>query len=251
MPYARNRLTREVLLRRLASIGPAGASWYLPPGEAPPPLPFDGDDSDDAARFIAGSATGVAAFVTPAAIMLVAPPFPLDARHVFERVETAPLVELLERRRIIAVFLLRLGGFSTGVFRDGALIASKTGQRFVKNRHRKGGQSQRRFERIREKQIHGLFGKACEEARGIIGPYEAEVQHVFLGGDRRTLLAFRKECGYFARFGDRLMARLLPAHGDPRHAMLESLPREIWSSDVWEWRPEGRGLTDVASARTT
>jgi len=46
-------------------------------------------------------------------------------------------------------------------------------------------------------------------------------------------VAFRKVCPYFDRFGDRLRARVLPITGDPRHASLEALPREIWSSDVY------------------
>lgn len=241
VPYERSRLGRSALLKRLPAAGPEGSSLFVPPGATLPPIALPAEDSDALADFVAGSTTGVAAFVARARVMVVAPPFPIEAREEYGCIEPAPLIEALERRRTVGVFLLRLGGFSTGVFRGDALVASKTDQRFVKNRHRKGGQSQRRFERIREKQVHELFGKACEEARATIGPYEAEVQHVFLGGDRRTLQAFRKECDYFERFGDRLMARLLPAPGDPRLAMLASMPREIWSSDVWEWRPEAPG----------
>ena len=77
----------------------------------------------------------------------------------YSELHTKPLVELLERKRCVGVFLLRLGGFSVGLLRDGYVVDSKTDRRFVKNRHRKGGQSQRRFERIREKQIHELFGE--------------------------------------------------------------------------------------------
>jgi peptide subunit release factor 1 (eRF1) len=151
-------------------------------------------------------------------------------------------VELLERRRVVAVCLLRLGGFSAGVFRGESLVDSKTAQRFVKNRHRKGGQSQRRFERIREKQVHELFGMACEESREKLGPYEEEIQHVFFGGDRRTLQAFRKECPYYDEvFGSRLMRRVLAVPGDPRRALLEAMPREVWASEVYrvDFRLEG------------
>lgn len=241
MAHERSRLSRSRLLKRLPAAGSEGSSLFVPPAEILPPIALPAEDSDALTDFVAGLTTGVAVFLAPARVMVVAPPFPIEAREEYGCIEPAPLIEAIQRRRTVAVLLLRLGGFSTGVLRGDALVASKTDRRFVKNRHRKGGQSQRRFERIREKQVHELFAKACDEARATIGPYEAEVQHVFLGGDRRTLQAFRKECDYFERFGDRLMARLLPAPGDPRLAMLESMPREIWSSDVWEWRPDAPG----------
>jgi peptide subunit release factor 1 (eRF1) len=161
------------------------------------------------------------------------PPFPVEEAVTYSELWPAILVELLERRRTVAVCLLRLGGFSAGVFRGEALVDSKTAQRFVKNRHRKGGQSQRRFDRIREKQVHELFGMACEESREKLTQYEDEIEHVFFGGDRHTLQAFRKECSYFERFGDRVRRRVLAVPGDPRRALLEAMPREVWSSEVW------------------
>ena len=177
--------------------------------------------------------------------MLVAPPFPIDVARDANAIDPAPLAGLLDRRRSYAVFLLRLGGFSVGFFRGDSLVDSKTDQRFVKNRHRKGGQSSRRFERIREKQIDELFDKACAAARDRLAPYESEIEHVFLGGDRRTLQAFRKVCTYFDSFGARLMPRVLHVPGDPRKATLEAMPREVWSSDVWIAGP------DVAPAAVT
>ena len=74
--------------------------------------------------------------------------------------------------------------------------------------------------------------------------YEDEIEHVFFGGDRLTLLAFRKECSYFERFGDRVMKRILPVQGDPRRASLDAMPVEIWSSDVYTF---GRDSLDGAS----
>ncbi|MBI5287620.1 MAG: hypothetical protein HY873_01470, partial [Chloroflexi bacterium] len=106
-------------------------------------------------------------------------------------------------------------------------------RRFVKNRHRKGGQSQRRFDRIREKQVHELFGMACEDARATFTPYESEIEHLFLGGDRQALIAFRKQCDYFERYGPRLMSRPLHIPGDPRKASLAAVPREAWASTMY------------------
>jgi peptide subunit release factor 1 (eRF1) len=179
------------------------------------------------------SPTGSVFFAIPTGIMLIIPPFAVEIAAEHARIEPAPLIELLERDRVIALLLLRLGGFSVGLVRDGRVVDSKTDQRFVKNRHRKGGSSQRRFERIREKQIHELFGAACRAARAKLEPHAAEIEHFVLGGDRHTLLAFRKQCGWLERFGERIMPRVLPVRGDPRRDSLDAALDAIWSSDVY------------------
>jgi hypothetical protein len=227
----RIHVARERLLARLPA---ADASIYLRPGELPlGDLPFSRAVAEDAGAIIAASDTGAAIFPGSAATTVVVPPFPVNANAAFEGFEPAPLVELLERRRAVAVFLLRLGGFSVGFFRGDALVDSKTDSRFVKNRHRKGGQSQRRFDRIREKQIDELFDDACRAAARTLMPYDAEIEHVFLGGTKQTLMTFRKQCQVFDRFGARLRARVLTITADPRLATLEAMPREIWSSDIY------------------
>lgn len=237
----RQRMTRRRLLARLPDASSPGATHYRRSGEMPPLDTLRDDVRELLAHAAEDSETGSVLFVRPSDVMLVVPPFSvaqsLDAPHI----EPAPLSELLQRDRSVAVLLLRLGGFSVGFFRGEYLADSKTDQRFVKGRHRAGGQSQRRFERIREKQVHELFKKACETAREKLEPYDREIEHVFLGGDRRTLQSFRKECPYFDRFGERLTRRVLPVAGDPRRSSLEAMPREIWSSDVWTVteRPQG------------
>jgi hypothetical protein len=228
-------VARGKLLRSLPDNGASGWTSYRPPGEAPPfdACGIDPETAAELAEIARASETGSVLFAHGGRATLIVPPFAVEEALDYSEVYTAPLVELLERPRTVAVFLLRRGGFSTGFFRDGFLVDSKTGQRFVKNRHRKVGQSQRRFDRIREKQVHELFAKACAEAREKLEPYEEEIQHVLFGGDRHTLQDFRKECTYFDRFGERLMRRILPVAGDPRRESLDAMPREIWSSEVY------------------
>jgi len=235
MAIARERLSRRKLLAGLPDPGAPGRSIYAMPGEAPPlaEVGLDPDDADGLPEICAAADTGAVVFASGADVTLIIPPFPVEASVNYSELHTKPLIDLLQRRRTVAVFLLRLGGFSVGVLRDGSVADSKTDQRFVKNRHRKGGQSQRRFERIREKQIHELFGKACEEAHEKLEPHRDEIEHVFLGGDRHTLQAFRKECTYFERYGARVRQRVLPVAGDPRRASLDAAVHEIWCSDVY------------------
>jgi peptide subunit release factor 1 (eRF1) len=231
----REHVARGKLLKACPEAGAPGWTSYRPPHEPPSFAELDVDAEtagrlDEIAR---DSDTGSVLFASADELTFIVPPFPIEAAVDYSELYARPLVELLQRPRTVAVLLVRRGGFSVGLFRGDAVADSKTGQRFVKNRHRKGGQSQRRFDRIREKQVHELFAKACAEAREKLESYEPEIEYVFFGGDRHTLQDFRKECTYFERFGDRVMSRVLLVAGDPRRESLDLAPREIWSSEVW------------------
>lgn len=235
----REHLSRRKLLARLPESGAPGWTSYSPPGASPRfgdvvrPDPVDTDRLVEAA---VESDTGSVLFVADFGVMLVVPPFPVEVQDDYSELYTRPLVDSLERKRNVAALLLRLGGFTVGYFRGGVLVDSKTDQRFVKNRHRKGGQSQRRFDRIREKQVHELFGKACSEAREKLDEYQDEIEYVLFGGDRHTLIDFRKQCSYFEKYGARVLGRVLAVPGNPRRESLDDLPHEIWSSEVYTVR---------------
>ncbi|MBI5284610.1 MAG: hypothetical protein HY874_05895 [Chloroflexi bacterium] len=231
----REHVARGLLLKTLPDGGAPGWTSYRLPGEALPLAEhgLEPEDAGELAEIAAASDTGSVLFISDAGATLVVPPFPVEETLDYSEVYARPLVALLERPHTVAVFLLRRGGFSVGMLRADAVVDSKTDRRFVKNRHRKGGQSQRRFDRIREKQVHELFAKACGEAREKLEPYEDEIEYVFFGGDRHTLQDFRKECTYFDHFGGRLMQRILHVAGDPRRESLDAMPREIWSSEVY------------------
>ncbi len=237
----RERQSRERLLSLLPADSSPGTTTYMLPGERlaidAPWLDLDARDRLDATA--QESDTGSVLFVRETELMLVLPPFSVEASLSAATIATTALSDLLQRPRIIAALLLRRGGYTVGFFRGALLAASKTDRRFVKNRHRKGGQSQRRFDRIREKQIFELFGKACEDLQGTLAPYEREIEHMFIGGDRQALIAFRKQCDYLDRtFGTRVMSRHLPVTGDPRKASLDAVPRDAWSSEVWVARKD-------------
>lgn len=235
----RQELTRRGLEALLADLEASPGDWLtvcLPPG-TPPPV-------DDLAEVQAGwlkeveslareldSETGAVFFWSEGRRVAVLPPFPLREASCRAGCDTAPLRSLLAAPRKVGVVLVRLGRYAVGVFEGGRLVDSKSGHRFVKGRHRAGGQSAQRFVRVREKQARELFDKACEEARARFEPVERGLDHVFLGGDRHTLTAFLKRCPYLRRLQDRTMKRVLPV-GRPSRDALEAMPREIYTSQV-------------------
>ena len=185
------------------------------------------------------SETGVVLFWSEHLSLAVEPPFPLESTSLRNGISVGPLRTLLHREPLMAVALLRLGSYSIGVFRGRRLLDAKTGARYVKGRHSAGGTSQGRFARVREKQIHYLYVKVCEVARQKLGPYEKQLERVFLGGERHTLSGFVKQCPVLQRLEPLISRRILPVR-EPRRRELERMPNEIWKSRLTVLRlPEG------------
>lgn len=234
-------MTRRALERRLAQLpppGPGAATAYLPPGsdaaalrprlsELLPP-----DHAGAAAKLAAESESGAVLLRDQSQSLLVLPPLPVRSEACVPGRDLAALLGILSQEPIIGVLLLRLGRFAVGVYRGASLVESKTGSRYVKGRHHAGGTSQLRFARIREKQVGELFKEACSVMHQRLAPYEDRLEYVFLGGERLTLHAFRRQCPYLERLGPRVRRRLLNV-GEPSLKALEALPKEIWTSQVY------------------
>jgi Actinobacteria/chloroflexi VLRF1 release factor len=116
------------------------------------------------------------------------PPFPpLEATGERDGFEPGPLLEHAGRDRVVGVLLVRLGGHAAGVFSGRRLVESKVGSRNVHGRHRAGGSSQRRFERLRGEQARVAFEAAADVAARVLLPHRNDLEAVVLGGDRRAL----------------------------------------------------------------
>jgi hypothetical protein len=236
----RQELTRRRLAALLADLEACPGDWltvYLPPGARPSSSEYLAPKQAawlveiDALAGELDSETGAVFFWSEARRVVVLPPFPLREARCRAGCDASPLRSLLNEPRCVGVVLLRLGRYAVGLLEGERLVDSKTGQRFVKGRHRAGGQSAQRFVRVREKQIREMFDKACEAVQARFEPVERDLDHVFLGGDRHTLGAFLKRCPYLRRLEGRTMKRLLPV-ARPGQAALEAMPAEIFKSQV-------------------
>jgi hypothetical protein len=168
-------------------------------------------------------------------VLTVIPPFGLEHEAEYEVVRAQPLLEALTCDRLVAVLLVRMGGYAVGVFEGERLVKSKVGTRFVKGRHKKGGSSASRFRRRREEQERELVDAAAAEAARVLGPWEGRVDRVALGGDRTAVgrvLASRADLAWLQplaleRFFDVV---------DPRLRVLEELPYQLYAAKVVEER---------------
>lgn len=242
----RRRFTRQGMLRLLdeleAAEGPA-TSLYIPHDLPAPevektlraPLgPGIEEAMSDIEEAVARSKTGAAIFWGDVAKYLVLPPFPLEEKLFASGYDVEPMRSLLQREPMVALMLLRLGAYAVGVFQGEKLLSSKVGTGLVHSRHRQGGSSAHRFERHREKQIESFFTRVCTHVQERLEPYLRQLDYVIYGGERHTLLSFRKQCQFLQQLDERTLGPLLNVR-EPRQATLEAAISQAWSSEVIQW----------------
>lgn len=174
--------------------------------------------------------TGLALFLGERRAIAVCPPFPLSVDSRRDGMDAAPLIRLLRAEFVVGVVLLRLGRYAVGVVRGERLLASKTSARYVKNRHRAGGQSQRRFERSRERLVRELYDKTCETAQTLFAPFDLD--YIMLGGEGGVLTGFAQRCRCIREFGGRALARRLVVD-QPNQKALNGIAFEVYKSRVY------------------
>ena len=96
--------------------------------------------------------------------------------------DVAALAAAVLAPRAVAVLLVRRGGYACAVVRDGTVVASKVGARYVQGRTAAGGWSQQRFARRRDNQTEELVGSAVDVAARLL--LQPPCDTIATGGDR-------------------------------------------------------------------
>ena len=177
------------------------------------------------------SETGAAIFWNDGKAWVVLPPFSIEEDRFTDGLDTSGLEAVYKRDVTVGVVLLRMGRYAIGVVRGDELLVSKTDTRHIKNRHRAGGSSQRRFMRSRDRLIRELYDEACSVTRRIFEPHLNTIDCVLTGGERQTINGFLKRCSFFEKSNLPVMKRLLAVER-PSHKALQGIHREVRKSRV-------------------
>ena len=129
-------------------------------------------DDDDGVRLLADDGTTA----------LLQAPWPPDGRPGRGAGPLERLASVATQPRTAGLVLVRRGGYAAAVAREGILLASKTGSRYVQSRTAAGGQSQQRFARRRANQADELVEKVAAHAAAVFSGQPLE--YLAPGGDR-------------------------------------------------------------------
>lgn len=231
------------LIELAATSDGTARSLYLPYGLPPPEvehslekvgnLPVDA--TAEIIKHATESKTGASLFWGPAAKCLVIPPFPIRQQIMLEGYAVETLISLLKHDFRVALILVRLGSYAVGVYHGENRVSSKVGTGLVHGRHKKGGTSQHRFQRHREKQIESFLERVCLHARERLEPQLKSLDYLVYGGAWTTILSLQKRCPFLRQFDDRTLPPLLDIP-DPRQMVLEKAIGRVWSSSIIQWR---------------
>ncbi len=227
-----------------ANSSDAAWSYYLPPGISKQETEIlltglMGQEVMPAELFevAAGAKTGAIVFSGPERKYLVLPPFPILEKSFKRGFSVQPLRALLAHDLRIALVLVRLGSYAIGICQGEKLVSSKVGTGLIHGRHKKGGSSQQRFRRHREKQIESFLNRVCSHIQDYFEPQKQLLDYLVYGGAWTTILSLQKQCSFLNQFDNRLLPPLLDIP-EPRQAVLETAVSRTWSSHITEWYDE-------------
>ncbi len=121
--------------------------------------------------------------------MLMTPPFPIgESKWKLDRVfDTAQLQELLEHNQVFCILLAHAGESFIGISNRETFIDHKIVRSSVKEKHTKGGWSQRRFERLRDEDIKHHAEKARAVFEALVDEYKDELKMVVASGEHNLI----------------------------------------------------------------
>ncbi|MDJ0355504.1 acVLRF1 family peptidyl-tRNA hydrolase [Paenarthrobacter sp. PH39-S1] len=188
---------------------------------------------------------GVLLTAADGATAVLRPPWPADGRPGRGATALERLASLAAQSRTVAVVLVRRGGYAVGLCRDGEVLVSKSGSRYIQSRTAAGGWSQQRFARRRANQADAMLEVVAGHAARILRPQPPEPG---TGAGTRTETGIGTGIGavaakgtgtgsgtgqdsgpppgtaeYLVLGGDRELSRLLLA--EPRATFLSVLPQ--------------------------
>ncbi len=139
------------------------------------------------------SVTGMALFYDMKRLgmvrMLMTPPFPIrESKWKLDRAfDTIQLQELLEQNQVICILLAHAGETFIGISNREAFIDHKVVRSSVKEKHTKGGWSQRRFERLRDEDIRHHAEKARSVFEALVDKYKNELKMIVASGEHNLV----------------------------------------------------------------
>ena len=142
------------------------------------------------------------------------------------------IISILNNEITVGVLFFELGSWVSGIIKYKEVLLSKRGSRYVKGKHKAGGQSQRRFERNREKWIEELNKKVYEDVKKYILPEQNNLDYFILLGEEKSLNEFVKSSNVEKAFGAKIIYRKSSLKNFNSKTIIKS-SSNLWSSKIY------------------
>jgi peptide subunit release factor 1 (eRF1) len=162
--------------------------------------------------------------------IFIALPFPYNLDLTFYKIED--IKSILTNNISVGIAFLELGSYVLGLVKFNKILFSKRGSRYVKGRHKAGGQSQRRFERNREKWIDELYKKISLDINEHLYPLKQNMDHFVLFGDTNILSDFLSESKIGKQFQNKLITKKTSLKNFNAKTLITA-STTIWSSRIY------------------
>ncbi|MHA1708825.1 MAG: peptide chain release factor aRF-1 [Candidatus Baldrarchaeia archaeon] len=126
---------------------------------------------------------------------IIIPPLPIK-QFIYvcgKEFELRPLEEMTTPKNVIAVILMEAGNYAIGLIRGKDVEVLKEGDYYIIGKTRKGGQSARRYERIREEQVHNFYKHLAKEINELLLPMLDNIDAIVFGGNTIRVEEFLEE----------------------------------------------------------
>ncbi|MET1124965.1 MAG: peptide chain release factor aRF-1 [Archaeoglobaceae archaeon] len=113
-------------------------------------------------------------------------PVPLYKYHCDSKFYLEPLKEMLQEKKVYGLIVLDRREATVGILKGKRIEVLDYDTSMVPGKHRQGGQSSVRFERLREIAIHEFYKKVGEMASEALLPYKDKLVGIVIGGPSPT-----------------------------------------------------------------
>jgi peptide chain release factor subunit 1 len=113
-------------------------------------------------------------------------PVPLYKYHCDSTFYLEPLKEMLKEKKVYGLIVIDRREATIGLLRGKRIEVLSYTTSMVPGKHRQGGQSSGRFERLRQIAIHEFYKKVGEKATEALLPYKENLLGILIGGPSPT-----------------------------------------------------------------
>ena len=113
-------------------------------------------------------------------------PVPLYKYHCDSTFYLAPLKEMLVEKKVYGLIVIDRREATVGLLRGKRIEVLSYTSSMVPGKHRQGGQSSVRFERLRQIAIHEFYKKVGDKASEALLPYKENLMGILIGGPSPT-----------------------------------------------------------------